>query len=193
MYIQAEDERAAHLRETLAAYQFDAQKLRQLAQGNAELAEALRTGDAPEELVLLLSVFASLLQPSHREQIKSPTDAASQLMLEMSYLDQEQMRVLCLDTKNLLQKIHTVYKGSLNTTSIRVGELFKEPIRLNSASVILAHNHPSGDPTPSTEDVLLTRQVVEAGKLLDCGILDYLVIGQGKYVSMRERGLGFSS
>lgn len=190
--ILPEDNRAARLREALATYQFDVRALRQLVQGNTEIVEALKNGTAPEELILLLSIFAAIIKPSPREQIKSPTDAISILMLEMSHLDQEQMRVLCLDTKNRLQKIHTVYKGSLNTAIIRVGELFKEPIRLNSAAIILAHNHPSGDPSPSPEDVFITRQAVEAGKLLDCEVLDHLVIGQGKYVSLRERGLGFS-
>jgi DNA repair protein RadC len=82
---------------------------------------------------------------------------AAVLMVEMAHLDQEQMRVACLDTKNKLQKVHVVYQGSLNTSLIRVGEIFKEPLKLNSAAVILAHNHPSGEPEPSPEDVLVTR------------------------------------
>jgi DNA repair protein RadC len=84
-----------------------------------------------------------------------------------------------------------VYQGSLNTAMIRVGEAFREPIKLNSASVIWAHNHPSGDPNPSPEDVLLNRQLVDAGRLLDIDVLDHLVIGEGRYISMRQRGLGF--
>jgi len=74
---------------------------------------------------------------------------------------------------------------------VRVGEVFREAIKLNSAALIVVHNHPSGDPTPSAEDVLVTRQIVDAGKLLDIDVLDHLVIGHGRYVSMRERGLGF--
>jgi DNA repair protein RadC len=85
-----------------------------------------------------------------------------------------------------------VYQGSLNASLIRVGEIYKEPIKLNSAAVVVTHNHPSGDPTPSPEDVLVTREIVEAGKLLDIDVLDHLVIGQGKWFSMREKGLGFS-
>lgn len=127
-----------------------------------------------------------------RMQIRSPADAAQLLMLEMGHLDHEQLRVLLLDTKNRIQKLHTVYVGSLNTSMVRIGELFQEAIRLNSASLIVAHNHPSSDPTPSPEDVLVTRQIIEAGQLLDITILDHLVIAAGRYVSMRERGLGFS-
>ena len=92
-----------------------------------------------------------------------------------------------------LPKIHLVYQGSLNSSLIRVGEVYKEPLRLNSAAIIVAHNHPSGEPAPSPEDVLVTREIVAAGKLLDVECLDHLVIGQGKWLSMREKGLGFGS
>ena len=126
-----------------------------------------------------------------RPQIKSPADVAALLTLEMSHLEQEHLRVVLLDTKNRVQEIATVYIGSVNSALIRVGEIFREPIRRNSTPVIIVHNHPSGDPTPSPEDILVTRQIVEAGKLLDIDVLDHLVIGRGRYVSMRERGLGF--
>jgi len=85
----------------------------------------------------------------------------------------------------------TVYKGSLNSSQVRVGELFKEAIRRNAAAVILIHNHPSGDPTPSPDDVAVTRAIVEVGRLLDIEVLDHLVIGAGRYISLKERGLGF--
>src|SRR5262249_8861921 len=124
--------------------------------------------------------------------IKSPADVAALLMAQMSHLDQEQMRVVCLDTKNRVSKVHLVYQGSLNASMVRVAEIYKEPIKLNSAAVIVTHNHPSGDPTPSPEDVLVTREIVEAGKLLDIDVLDHLVIGQGRWTSMRQKGLGFS-
>lgn len=132
-----------------------------------------------------------LTSQEDRFQIRSPSDAAQLMQIEMSHLDQEHLRAICLDTKNRVQKVHTVYVGSLNASLIRIGEIFKEAIRLNSAAVIIVHNHPSGDPTPSPEDVLVTRQIVEAGKLLDIDVLDHLVIGQGRFTSMRERGLGF--
>ena len=127
-----------------------------------------------------------------RMQIKSPADVAHLLMLEMSHLDQEHLRRVLLDTKNRLQGISTVYVGSLNAALIRVGEVFKSALKRNSAALIVVHNHPSGDARPSPEDILVTRQIVQAGKLLDVGVLDHLVIGHGCFVSMRERGLGFA-
>jgi DNA repair protein RadC len=129
---------------------------------------------------------------TERFQITSPTDAAQLLQLEMGHLDQEQLRVICLDTKNRVQKMHIVYIGSLNSAAIRIGEVFKEALKLNSAALIVVHNHPSGDPTPSPEDVVVTRQIIDAGKLLDIDVLDHLIIGQGRFTSLRERGLGFA-
>lgn len=130
---------------------------------------------------------------AQRRQIKSPTDIADLLLLEMSHLDQEQLRTVLLDTKNRVQAISTVYIGSLNASMIRVGEVFKTAVKLNSAALIVAHNHPSGDPTPSPEDVLVTHQIVAAGKLLDIDVLDHLVLGNGMWVSLRQRGLGFDT
>lgn len=127
-----------------------------------------------------------------RFQIRAPGDAAQLMLIEMSHLDQEHLRVICLDTKNRVQKIQTLYVGSLNSSLLRVGEVFKEAVRLNSAAIILVHNHPSGDPTPSADDIQVTRDVNAAGKLLDIDLLDHLIIGQGQWVSLRERGLGFS-
>lgn len=129
--------------------------------------------------------------PYDRPQVKSPADAATVLMAEMQGLEQEHLVTMLLDSKNRVLRTHTVYIGSLNTAVVRVGELFREAIRLNSAALILAHNHPSGDPTPSPEDVMVTRQVVEAGKLLNIEVLDHVVIGQSRWVSLKERGLGF--
>ncbi len=86
-----------------------------------------------------------------------------------------------------------VYKGSLNSAPVRPADIFKGAVRNNAASVILAHNHPSGDPTPSPEDARATEQLVEAGKLLDIEVLDHLVIGRGRWESLRARRLGFTS
>jgi DNA repair protein RadC len=112
-------------------------------------------------------------------------------MSEMMFLEQEELRVVILDTRNRVLSTPTIYRGSLNTSVIRVGELFRAAIRSNAAAVIIAHNHPSGDPAPSPEDINVTRQLVKAGKLLDIDVLDHIVIGRQKFVSLKERGLGF--
>lgn len=180
------------LREALAPY-LDFPTLRLLAAHGETLTQSyIGNGEMPAEVQAILAALSFLLRPIHREQIKSPHDMAAVFMLEMAHLEQEQLRVACLNTKNRLQKIHVVYQGSLNASMIRVGEIYKEPLRLNSAAIIVAHNHPSGEPNPSPEDVLVTREIVEAGRILDVECLDHLVIGQGKWVSMREKGLGFS-
>jgi DNA repair protein RadC len=83
--------------------------------------------------------------------------------------------------------------GSVNSAQVRVGEVFRDAVRRNSAAIIAAHNHPSGDPKPSPDDELVTRQIVEAGKLLDIDVLDHLILCRSRYVSLRERGIGFSS
>ncbi len=126
-----------------------------------------------------------------RVMIKTPQDAAV-LLRSMGWLEQEEMRTVLLDTKNHVLATPTVYSGSLHTTVIRIGELFREAVRQNCAAIIVVHNHPSGDPSPSPEDVAVTREIVQAGKLLDIDVLDHLVIGAGdKFVSLKERGLGF--
>jgi DNA repair protein RadC len=130
--------------------------------------------------------------PQDRPQVTSPADAANLLFLDMSVLAQEEMRVILLDTRNRALAIESVYKGSLNAAVVRIGELFRAAIKANCAAVILVHNHPSGDPAPSPEDIRLTRDAVQAGKLLNIDVLDHLIIGQGRYISLKERGLGFS-
>ena len=124
--------------------------------------------------------------------IHSPEDAATHLQCDMELLEQEQFRVLLLDTRNRLLRTVEVYQGSLNASAVRVGEVFRDAVRLNAASIIVAHNHPSGDPTPSPEDVSVTRAIVEAGKLLDIEVLDHLIIGRNRYISLKTKGLGFA-
>lgn len=131
------------------------------------------------------------LQPQDRLIVRSPADVANLLQGEMGFLEQEHLRVILLDTKNQVLGVHEVYKGSLHTSLIRVGELFRDAVRQNAAAIIVAHNHPSGDPTPSPEDARVTQEILQAGKLLDIELLDHLVIGQQRYVSLKERGLGF--
>ncbi len=131
------------------------------------------------------------IRTEERPRITSPGDAANLLMSEMSLLEQEHLRVVLLDTRNVVQRVSTIYIGSLNSAVVRVAELFRPAIKDNAAAIILAHNHPSGDPAPSQEDIRVTREVVKVGRLLDIQVLDHLIIGRGRFVSLKERGLGF--
>ncbi|HLF24838.1 MAG TPA: DNA repair protein RadC [Anaerolineae bacterium] len=160
----------------------------------AELAQERGLGEA--KIVQVKAAFElgrRLLAatPDERPQIRTPADAANILMAEMALLEQEQLRVLLLDTRNRVIASPTVYVGSLNTTMIRVSEVFREAIRQNAAALIVAHNHPSGDAAPSPEDVAVTREMIGAGRLLDIEVLDHLIIGQQQFVSLKERGLAF--
>jgi len=130
-------------------------------------------------------------QPEERAAVRSPQDVANLLMPEMGLLEQEELRVVLLNTRNQVLGVHTVYRGSVNTSLVRVGELFREAVRQNCPAMVVAHNHPSGDPTPSPDDVAMTKQAVEAGRLLDIEVLDHLVIAQQRFVSLKERRQGF--
>ena len=130
-------------------------------------------------------------QPEQRLVVKSPQDIADLLLSEMSFFDQEHLRVVLLNTKNQVMRIPEIYKGNVNTSQIRISEVFREAIRENSPAIIVVHNHPSGDPTPSKEDINITEQVVKAGELLNIEVLDHIIVGQQKYVSLKEQGLGF--
>jgi DNA repair protein RadC len=134
----------------------------------------------------------TLESPEERPAINSPADAAALVQYEMSALEQEHLRVMLLDRRNRVLETVEVYKGSVNSSQVRVGELFKEAVRKNASALIVIHNHPSGDPTPSPDDVAVTRAIVQAGKLLDVEVLDHLVIGHARWVSLKERGLGFA-
>jgi len=125
--------------------------------------------------------------------IQSPEDAAALLIPLMQDLEQEHLYVLILDTRNrVIGEPVLIYRGSLNSSLVRVAELFRAAIQANAASILAAHCHPSGDPTPSPEDVAITRAIVQAGQLLDITCLDHLIIGRGRFVSLKSRGLGFA-
>ena len=110
----------------------------------------------------------------------------------MAALEQEQLRGVLLDTKNrIIRAPVQLYQGSVNEASVRIAELFREAVRANAVSIILVHNHPTGDPTPSAADVALTTEVVAAGSLLDIKVLDHLIVGQGRHSSLKRMGLGF--
>jgi DNA repair protein RadC len=141
-----------------------------------------------------LALGRKLLEPQEDHPfIRSPADAAAILMPRLVHLPQEHLLTLVLDTRNRVVDTVEVYHGSLNSASVRVGEIYKAAIQQNAAAIVVGHNHPSGDPDPSPEDVAVTRAIVQAGKLMDIQCLDHLVIGQGeRWVSLKEKGLGFS-
>jgi DNA repair protein RadC len=130
-------------------------------------------------------------RPTERPVIHSPKDAYDLLRPFLEPLEHEELWVAVLDTRNRVLSLVALYRGSVNTSQVRVAEIFRRAILENSPALLVAHNHPSGDDSPSPDDIAVTRAIVEAGKLLDIQILDHLVIGLGSYVSLKERGLGF--
>jgi DNA repair protein RadC len=120
--------------------------------------------------------------------VRTPGDAAEPLVDVMGSLEREELRVLLLDTKNVVVAERTVYRGNLAGSSVRVGEVYRDAIRRCAAAIVVAHNHPSGDPSPSGEDLRITAELAEAGRLLDIELLDHLVIGRGRWTSLRAIG-----
>jgi len=128
-----------------------------------------------------------------RPRVCTPADVALLLAPEMAALEQEHLRVVLLSTRHDVLGVHEVYKGSVSASLVRVAEVFREPVRRNCPAIVVAHNHPSGDPSPSPEDIRVTRQLVDGGRLLDIDVLDHIIIGRARWVSLRERGLGFEA
>lgn len=131
------------------------------------------------------------LGPEERTVIRSPRDVATLLTSEMAYLPQESLRVLLLNTRNQVLGTPEIYKGNVSSAVVRTAEVFRAAVREGCPSIIVVHNHPSGDPTPSSDDVRVTAQLVEAGRLLDIEVLDHVVVAQGGFVSLKDRRLGF--
>jgi DNA repair protein RadC len=129
--------------------------------------------------------------PASSWTIRSPRDVADRLILQMGRLEREELRIVVLNTKNVVLRVVTVYQGNVASSLVRVGELFRDAVRLNGSSLIMVHNHPSGDPTPSPDDLHLTAEALAAGRLLDIQLLDHLIIGHDAYVSLRDRGMSF--
>lgn len=130
-------------------------------------------------------------RPAGRWTVRAPRDVAEHLVLQMGALEREELRVVLLNTKNVVLRVATVYVGNVSSSLVRVGELFRDAIRLDATGVILVHNHPSGDPTPSPDDLHLTAEAVAAGRLLDVDVLDHLVVARDAWVSLRDRGVAF--
>ena len=129
--------------------------------------------------------------PEERPVVRSPGDVANLLLADMALLEQEHLRVVLLNTRNHVLGVPEVYKGTVNSAQVRVADIFREAVREGCPAIVVVHNHPSGDPEPSREDVEVTRQMVMAGELLGIEVLDHLVLARSGYVSLRERGLGF--
>jgi DNA repair protein RadC len=163
----------------------------------ADLAELERShGLGPAKATTLkatmsLAARIQALRPDDRPQIQGPEDVYGLLGSEMAALDHEQLRVVLLDTKNRVLRVALVYQGSVNSAHVRVAEVFKDAVRQNAPGIVVVHNHPSGDPTPSAADVALTTEVHRAAQLLGIDLVDHLIVGQGHYRSLRRLGLGF--
>lgn len=122
-----------------------------------------------------------------RYQIKTPADAANLVMPDMAFLDYEQIRVIVLDAKHQVIDNVLLYKGTMNSSVLRAAEIFRLAVVRKCTSIIICHSHPSGSPEPSSEDLEVTKQLVEAGKVLDVDVLDHLIIGQHTFVSLKEQ------
>ncbi|KMM37749.1 RadC family protein [Guptibacillus hwajinpoensis] len=130
----------------------------------------------------------SRLQLEERYTIRSPEDGANYVMEDMRFLSQEHFVCLYLNTKNQVLHRQTVFVGSLNASIVHPREVFREAFRRSAASLICFHNHPSGDPTPSREDIEVTKRLAECGKMLGIDMLDHIIIGDQKFISLKEKG-----
>ena len=156
-----------------------------------ELCEQFGFGEAKAaQLQATLEVARRLLLPTDKEKytIQSPQDAAALVRAEMEFLDHEELRVLVLNTKNQVEANLLLYQGTINSSVLRAAEIFRPAVTRKCPNIIVCHNHPSGDPTPSPEDIEVTEQLVQAGKVLDVELLDHLVIGHhSRFISLKER------
>ena len=133
----------------------------------------------------------STLITSSRWVIRAPRDVADRLLPEMAGLEREELRVLLLNAKNAVLRTSTVYQGNVSAALVRVAELFRDAVRIHAAGIVVVHNHPSGDPEPSPDDLHLTAEAIAAGRLLDIAVLDHVILARDTYVSMRDRGVAF--
>lgn len=129
--------------------------------------------------------------PIERWSVRTPRDVADRLTPHMAHLEREELRVLLLNAKNVVLRQQIVYQGNVSAALVRVAELFRDAVRTHAAGVIVVHNHPSGDPEPSPDDLHLTAEAIAAGRLLDIPLLDHIVIARDAYVSLRDRGVAF--
>jgi DNA repair protein RadC len=168
-------------------------------QAKSKTAAMLKRAELPVEMILseMRQLHDQLNKrlyevKSERPVVNSPRDAYNILMPSLENLDHEELWVVSMNTRNRVLYVKKLYEGSMNSSMVRIGEIFRQAIIENAAAIIVAHNHPSGDPQPSPDDTAITRAIVQAGKLLSIDVLDHLVIGTGRFKSMKEAGLGFS-
>ena len=126
-----------------------------------------------------------------RWTVRSPRDVADHLAPLLATLEREELHVLLLNAKNTVVRQTLVYRGNVSTAIVRIGELFRDAVRIHAAGLIVVHNHPSGDPEPSPDDLHLTAEAVAAGRLLDVAVLDHVIVGSAGFVSLRDRGVAF--
>jgi DNA repair protein RadC len=139
--------------------------------------------------IIELSKRLNSFKNGENYKICSSKDAASLVMGEMNFLNQEKLVVIMLNTKNIVISVKTIFVGSLNSSIVHPREVFNDAIKKSSASIIVCHNHPSGDPSPSKEDIKVTYRLNECGKILGIELLDHLIIGNGRYISLKEKGI----
>lgn len=140
-------------------------------------------------MVELFKRFKTLRSQGQNYKISSPKNISDMLMNEMTDLNQEVLKLIMLNTKNKVIGIKDIFKGSLNTSVVHPREIFNEAVKRNSASIIICHNHPSGDPTPSKEDINITIRLKECGSIMGIKLLDHIIIGNEKFVSLKEKGI----
>jgi len=170
----------------------DGRGLRNIADGTADKFKSFKgINDVKASQLMALAELSKRISTLKLEKIKisSPSDAAMFLMEEMRYYKKEYFKIILLDTKNNIKKISEISIGSLNSSIVHPREVFSEAVANSAASVILVHNHPSGESEPSREDISLTNRLNECGKILGIKILDHIIIGDGVFYSFKEEGL----
>nr|WP_042354916.1 DNA repair protein RadC [Bacillus rubiinfantis] len=166
--------------------------LRQLKSATLEEITQIK-GIGPAKAIQILAAVEigrriTNLNYHNRYIIRSPEDGANYVMNDMRFLTQEHFVCLYLNTKNQVIHKQTVFIGSLNTSIVHPREVYREALKRSAASIIALHNHPSGDPAPSREDIEVTRRLVECGKIIGIDLLDHLIIGDNRFVSLKEKG-----
>lgn len=189
-YVSLEERRARDARklhEAVSRY-VDLDALRRYTADGIKCSASLKCGDIPPELNGVLDLIQALLTPIERTKVIDSHDIASLLMVQLGDLDHEEFHVVMLDMKNQVQRIEHLYTGTLDTTALRIPEVFRSAILMQSASIICVHNHPSGSTMPSDEDIRVTRQLYAAGEKLGIDLLDHVIIARGKWLSLRGSG-----